>query len=298
MPQLKKYPYSDILGWSVSRFDKFSTCKRMYYYDYYAKRNDTEVDKKLLEELRNLTTRAMEAGNIIHDILKDVLNRLIKDPKPIDHEKLRTYALKKAEDYCNSKKFLEVYYGSMEAIDVDEIKSKITLYLNNLLSSDRYRWLLEHALPAAKEWLVEPDGFGETRIDGMKAYCKVDFLIPLNGKIYILDWKTGKEDEEKQTRQMKGYTTFACDHFQVKAEDVTCILVFLRDNKEVVRTFSTEDIALFRDSIREETEMMYKYNTSIESNTPKSKVEFSMTENKRLCDHCNYKKLCAVNFDF
>lgn len=49
MSSLKKYTYSDILGWSVSRYDKFNTSKRMFYYDYYAKRHDQELGIILLE---------------------------------------------------------------------------------------------------------------------------------------------------------------------------------------------------------------------------------------------------------
>ena len=34
---ITRYEYSDILGWSVSRYDKFCLCRRQYYYDYYGK---------------------------------------------------------------------------------------------------------------------------------------------------------------------------------------------------------------------------------------------------------------------
>jgi hypothetical protein len=37
MSPVKQFPYTPILGWSMSRFNLFSICKRKYYYHYYNK---------------------------------------------------------------------------------------------------------------------------------------------------------------------------------------------------------------------------------------------------------------------
>ena len=290
--QLKKFPYSDILGWSASRFEKFNSCKRQYYYDYYAKRHDKEINLTQLNKLRNLTSAALETGNIAHDVIKSILERLMRSSKPIDHSRLLAYAENLSDTYCDSKEFHEVFYGYVSQIDKNEIKQKVKDCIANLISSERFIWLMEKAVPHSDNWLVEPDGYGETRLAGLKAYCKVDFLFKLEDKIYIIDWKTGKEDEIKQARQLKGYTAFARDHFNVIAENVVCILFFLKEGREREFLFSTTEIDEFVDSIRIETDHMYAYTSDTRNNIPLPKNEFTCTENISTCRLCNYRALC------
>ena len=52
--QIKKFPFTSILGWSVSRYDIFNNCKRQYYYFYYGK-FDKEFPVSKINELKTLT---------------------------------------------------------------------------------------------------------------------------------------------------------------------------------------------------------------------------------------------------
>ncbi len=65
--KLREFEYTDILGWSYSRFSTFQQCKRRYYYDYYAK-YDIENAKKAFR-LKKLTTVPLEIGNISHEVI-------------------------------------------------------------------------------------------------------------------------------------------------------------------------------------------------------------------------------------
>ena len=65
----------------------------------------------------------------------------------------------------------------------------------NFLESERFEWIKESAISEIENWIIEPQGFGESRLDGLKLYCKVDFLTPFDGKIVILEWKTGKNEK-------------------------------------------------------------------------------------------------------
>ena len=48
--ELKRFDYTPILGWSMTRYDVFSICKRKYYYQYYAK-YDPEFPRVRIEAL-------------------------------------------------------------------------------------------------------------------------------------------------------------------------------------------------------------------------------------------------------
>src|SRR3989339_1785793 len=106
---LKKFEYTEILGWSVSRYDKFSTCARQYYYDYYAK-HDLEFTRERISALKAMTSLALEVGNVVHDTLKVLLERLLKSSAPVDTARFLEYARTMADEYCRTKTFSEVYY--------------------------------------------------------------------------------------------------------------------------------------------------------------------------------------------
>ena len=37
MAEIKQFPFTPILGWSSTRYDMFSLCRRRYFYHYYGK---------------------------------------------------------------------------------------------------------------------------------------------------------------------------------------------------------------------------------------------------------------------
>ena len=64
--------------------------------------------------------------------------------------------------------------------------------LQLFIESDRYAWINQQPMEQRHKWVIEPPGFGETRINDLKAYCKVDCMIPTEEGVFIFDWKTGK----------------------------------------------------------------------------------------------------------
>ncbi len=289
---LKRFEYTDILGWSVSRYDKFSACARQYFYDYYAK-HDLEFPREKINKLKAMTSVALEAGNVVHDSVKVLLERLLKSDKPIDTGRFIDYARKMAEQYCTAKTFSEVYYGARQSVSANDIFPAVELSLKNLLDSGRFKWIKEKALLNKDGWVIEPPGYGETRISGMKAYCKVDFLFPVDGTLCILDWKTGKKDEEKHSKQLLGYATWASYHFDVEPAKIKPSIVYLQPvYSELEKSFSMAATRDFINQVKAETEELYCMCRDIQKNLPKDKSEFKQTENKFACKYCNYRELC------
>jgi hypothetical protein len=290
---LKSFDYTDILGWSVSRYDKFSACARQYYYDYYAK-YDPEFSREKINKLKAMTSQALEAGNVVHDSVKVLLERLLKSDKPIDAGRFLDYARKMAGEYCGSKTFSEVYYKEKPALCAADILPAVELSLNNLLASGRFKWIREKAIANKTGWLIEPPGYGETRISGMKAYCKVDFLFPVEGALYILDWKTGKRDEKKHTKQLLGYATWASYHFDTEPAKIFPSIVYLNPVYcEFETPFSVAATRDFINQVKSETEALYCMCRDVAKNIPKEKDAFARTENEFACRYCNYRELCG-----
>jgi CRISPR/Cas system-associated exonuclease Cas4 (RecB family) len=288
---VKKISYTNILGWSISRYDKFLNCKRQYFYDYYAK-FDRDISFEKIQFLKNLTSKALGIGNIVHDIIKDILRRYQVKTTPLNKDKFLKYSLDITKKYCNSKVFFENYYNN-EPISAPKIYEKIKIILDNFLNSIRFKWIEKTVISQSSKWIIEPEGFGEIRINKYKIFCKVDFLFPIKNSVYIMDWKTGKPDEKKHSKQLIGYSLWANHHLNKKICDITPIIVYLYP-QYYEKNVKIDDnmIREFTNVVLNETENMYKYLIDIEKNIPKEKLKFSLTNNIFFCRYCNYKEIC------
>lgn len=291
----KKYPYSPVLGWSVSRYDKFESCKRQYWYDYYPK-HDREVAPQKLAFLKTLTTTPLEIGNLVHDAIATQLHRIKKGSPPQSEEEILKYSSFLVDRAIQGKTFLEVHYGQKARIDPDDLKQRVEHCLQNFFRSRWYTWLTEEAPQHRRsDWIIEPNDFGEVHLEGLKAYCKVDFLFPTaDGDLHILDWKTGRPDFQKHRRQMTGYVAYARGVTQAEISKVRPVIVYLNEGyQELAQHFIPEDIDQFVGIIRKETREMHAYCANVEENIPQPK-EFFPPNNRKLCAYCNYQELCRA----
>lgn len=295
MKTYPNYSFTPILGWSVSRFETFQNCKRAYFYNYYGK-YDEQIPLDVINSLKKMTSIPLEKGNIVHDVIRDILVRYTKTSVPIDRVKLFTYIYKMVKKYCNRKVFSEVYYQQITKVDYDEIFNAVKLAVINFFNSNRYQWLISKAITTKDDWVIEPGGYGETRFKDLKAYCKVDYFFPINNEYYILDWKTGRYSAVKHRKQMLAYTLWAKDTYNLSPDHINPILTFLLPNySEIGQPFTLEELNLFYQTIHEETEAMYAFCSNIEDNIPISKDRFPKTDKYIICSFCNYRKLCGLS---
>lgn len=290
--QIEEYPYSDILGWSVSRYDIFSTCKRRYYYQYYGK-YDPELSRRQIDSLKSLTSTALEIGHLTHEMIALLLNRLLRSTQPIDRDRFIGAIENYVSESLQSKRFFEIHYREKNTIPAEELIEPIREALDAFLSSDRFEWIREQA-SGNPQWLIEPTKYGEGRIDGFKVYCKVDFLFILDGKLVILDWKTGKQDAIKHSKQLLAYCTWSAHQWKLAASAMIAVVAYLRPSYAEAEMIPTEsEIDGFADQIRFETDEMYRFTVDPDQNLPLPKENFAMTPHVGLCRYCNFKELCG-----
>jgi len=287
---IKRFNYIPILGWSVSRYDKFKLCRRQYYYEYYAKYDKAYAK---IKELKKLTSNPLAIGIVVHDIISVLLDRLLKSEEAIDEGRFLGFAKRKIEKYCKENTFFEVYYNENSRVNPDELFDETKKDLMNFLNSNRYKWLRTKAINNKDNWIIEPTGYGEFRLNDMKVYCKVDFLFPIEDETYIIDWKTGKLDNEKHRKQLLGYVSWASYNLNIGSESINPIVAYLKPSyREIKMRFNEYDLQDFILQVREETEKMYSLCSNVEENIPEDKKKFIKTENKRICAYCNYRELC------
>jgi hypothetical protein len=243
--------------------------------------------------LKSMTTVPLEIGNIAHDVMESILHRLIKSSQPVDIDRLENFVHQRAEQYVTSKKFLEVHYKEQEQIDWMPLAERAFSSIRNIVTSDRFAWILELPQSSKDQWMIEPAGFGETRIEGMKAYCKVDFMLPHDDTIYIMDWKTGKPDADKHRKQLIGYSLFARYHFEGRFANIIPMVCYVKEGYEEVQPeITNDDITAFVETVRREATEMKSYNLDEFKNTPKMKAAFPLSESISPCRFCEYRELC------
>lgn len=288
----KRYEFTRPLGWSTSRYETFDKCKRQYYYTYYW-RHIRDIPPYRIEKLRALTSVPLEMGNVVHDVLEAFLRRLQKSDSDIDERRFYDYAKAKTEEYFTRKTFLELYYGQRRALDMGFVQERIASCLRNFIGSPIYHWLYMKAMKNRDNWMIEPPGYGETRLDGQKAYCKMDFLFPVDGHIYIIDWKTGKKDPTKHGQQLIGYATAASSNFGIPIDTIFPRIVYLHPSfEELELPLHDTTVEEFFAKVRAETKEMRGYCTDPENNVPKPIETFPKTPSPGLCRNCNYQELC------
>lgn len=290
--QYPTFPFTKILGWSGSRYEIFDKCKRQYYYSYYANFVE-DIPSYKIKQLKSLTSIPLEVGTIVHDIVETFLKRLQKSDSNIDENKFFEYARQKTAEYCSRKTFLEIYYKQISALDINKISTRVETCLRNFIQSSIYSWIYMKALYNKNNWMIEPGGYGETRLNGLKAYCKMDFLFPVDDHVYILDWKTGQKDLYKHTNQLIAYATAASYSFKIPWKIILPKIVYVYPKiDELEVTLSERSLSDFVDRVAGESEAMYGFCEDKEKNIPLSAEHFPMMPSETSCTFCNYQELC------
>jgi len=290
--QIKRFPYTPILGWSATRYDAFSLCKRMYFFNYYAK-YDREVSIRTLTLHKKLVTIPLEIGSIVHEVIEKLLRRLKTTTEAIDRPRFLAVADEAIGRSLEGKQYEELVYAEQTEVGVDDLRPKVVACLDSLLESERFHWLVGEAAATSGEWIIDPPGYGETRLGDLKMYAKVDVLFPLGDELYIFDWKTGKSDAAKHRKQLLGYATWAAYHFEVPPERIRPAIAYLHPQyEEVQESFTLSDLEAFAVQVRAETAEMYEYCQDVKQNIPLDKSEFPQVNDERICSHCGYRGIC------
>jgi hypothetical protein len=294
------YPFTKILGWSNSRYDLFCQCKRKYLYFYYPS-SFTSLEVKI-KKLKNLTTIPLEIGNLYHDVMEAFLERLQKSCSEINKEKLFTFIDKLCQEKLPNKVFFENYYKT-DIVDFNEINQKVKFCVEKFLKSPILDFLNSIEMSQRQSFLIEAGSkmngikyFGETRIDGIKAYCKMDFIFVKNEKIHIIDWKTGKKDEHKHTLQLLGYALAAKGlNPQIKSGDIFPKSVYISgDYEELNLVITDERIADFTQTVKQQTLKMQNFCHNVEENIPLGIENFEKCEKENVCKMCEFRELCVL----
>ncbi len=292
----RKYEYTDIAGWSFSRYDTFQTCRRQYFFDYYGKKFAPPEIRERVEFLKSLQSPALLLGQIVHEAIASNIRKMQKEIQEIPLDALIENTNHIFSKALENSLLMNSYYGSeLTPAEKFSLKFKLDTCIESFYSSEWYSFI--RSLPDGKksEWIIEPEDFGEFRLDGMKAYARVDFAFPNNdGELVVIDWKTGKKYEKKHILQMQGYILYIHDICGYPIEKIKAVIEYLSDDSESLKYQMTrKDLRSFRTMLKKQLLEMHTMCQDVSKNIPLPMESFPLKENYRFCHWCKYRELCG-----
>ncbi len=295
--------FKNEFSWSVSRDETFRKCHRRYYFQYYGSWGGWEIDADdrttMIYILKQLQNRQMWAGSKVHECIENTLNEIKAGIGISIEQKIDTtldlmrkeFLSSKNKKYLTDPKTCALFEHEYDlAVPETEWKSNadnVVECLKLFFDSEVYKEILKLT---ENQWL-EMEQFSYFYLNDAKIYAVLDFAFRRNDKIIIYDWKTGKEDTEKDRFQLACYGLFAIQKWDIKPENVILTDYFLSNGKQNEYNFKNFELDQIQDNIKNSiVEMKDKLddpqkNTAIENS-------FAFTENEQACHYCNYSKIC------
>ncbi|MCX8035945.1 MAG: PD-(D/E)XK nuclease family protein [Candidatus Sumerlaeia bacterium] len=296
-------PLVNVLSWSLSRQQAFNECRRQYYWQYYGSwggwDDSAPPEARQAYRLKQIVNLDMWAGDILHTVVEGEVKRLRSGyrPKPVPLRE-RTRALlneqwkqsveqRWRDNAKHNRNLFEHYYG-LPVSDARrmEIRDKLFACLEHFCSLP----LLDHLMttdPAAWLAIEHLDTF---LADGVPVYVKMDCAVRLNGKVTIIDWKSGKESERDRD-QVACYGLYAMQKWRSGLESVGAVLVYLHTPEVVETTIAPETALAMQEKIVTGIHAMRQCLVNPAANEAR-RDDFPMTDQKNRCRRCNFHEMC------
>ena len=296
-------------SWSVSRDQLFRTCRRAYYFNYYASWGGWDAGApprtRQLYLLKQIKTLEMWAGSIVHETIAETLNRYARKQTPIRTAELQARARQKLragwleavnrEWQRRPKKnnLHGLYYGNGKTLPrerTDRVRDLVYSSLATFVESETLKALL--AVPYMNWKPV--DQLDTFQLDGLKVWCAVDcaFTDPA-GHLTIVDWKTGREKPETLRLQLASYAHFARQKWFASPDSIRLQGVFLGDGGRVSDyPLDDADLVEARDAILKSAADMRQVLDDPRHNIPMDEEQFEVCTADWPCRTCKFKAAC------
>ena len=297
----------NVFSWSKSRDEQFRECQRKYYFDKYLSWGGW--DKKAPGRVRlayvykNLKNRWAWKGETVHHVIEDVLKSLRSGQSVTLEETLKNvtqtmrgnYRASKDKKYFDDPKKFQGLFEHEYAKDISDvvwkkIHDEAAACLKNFFES---RFFTELAVDDKRSWLVIED-LEEFDFEGSKIFVKLDFARQKDSCVEIYDWKTGKEESGEVSVQIGAYAIYAMQKWHLPLAQIRAYLFNLSQPgpEAKIQILSEDLICKTKDTIRASAAEMRKLLTDPIKNVPQPEEEFAFTSSDRLCDFCQFQKIC------
>ncbi len=295
-------------AWSNSRVKTLRECAWKYHLTYNVSwegwLSSAPQEKRRAYMLKNMTNLPMWIGSIVHDVIEDIINigrrtgswRTLQQAQHDAIQLLRKgWQQSKDKRWQGSPKkntnLAEHFY--QEEIGPDKLASYKQKVLRSLKAF--YDMPLFEVMKGLKkeDWLTLED-FQKFQLNtGEEVAVKIDCGFRYKGKVYLLDWKTGRVSDSV-IDQLVTYSMYALkQEWANKPEDIVIIPVYLAVYAEIGEQatphldVTMQHIKRQAGIIRNEYPLLKK---AFENKDNPS--YFAKTDNADSCKRCFFRDIC------
>jgi hypothetical protein len=280
-------------SWSLSRHDTFQSCRRRYFYSYYASQDDPEILR-----LKKLSALPMWAGSVVHETIENVLKTKDALPSPEEQEALIRSAVhgqmlgqwRESEAASLTFRLFEhEYQVPVGPEDKKIVVGTVMRSLRNFFRSD----LLRELFAAGRErWLTVED-LASFHVGEVEVFLRMDVAFrDREDNVVIVDWKTGRAEGRFNEVQLAGYALFAKERGWVQeAGQIRTELAYLAKPRYVRRAVDVRRLDHARNFIVKSAGNMKALLLDPLENLARLE-DFAMVDRPQVCRRCNFRRLC------
>jgi hypothetical protein len=295
---------SNDFSWSKSRDGVFQECRRKYFYQYYGAWGGWEAgvteDVRRLYVLKQLASRQMWAGRLVHDAIEMALSAF-RDGRslPVDGfirdvvDRMRTeWRSSRDGRYRENPKTCALFEHEYE-LDVrpeawQALKSNVVTCLKNFFSLPL---LAEVRATEAAHWSIE-HWSRSFKFEGTPMWIAPDFgFWSRTNRLVLVDWKTGGGDLEGTAFQLGCYALYAWEVLGVAPAQVDLMEANLRQPEVTIHRWDDGRLEAIRGQLRLSIRSMKAYLADSHANLAVI-TDFERTEELRICRWCNFRAVC------
>jgi len=282
-------------SWSVSRHDTFHSCRRKYFYSYYAAREDPEIHR-----LKKLSALPLWAGSVVHETIEEILKTRDSLPSDVEQEAIVHAAVhsrmlgewKDSEAGPEPGRFRLFEHEYETPVEKEDKKLLVTIVMRSLRNFFRSDVVQEAFAVGRANWLTVED-LATFTVGDVEVRLRMDLAFrDREGRVVIVDWKTGRNEGHFSEVQLAGYALYAAEQGWVQeAEELRTELAYLVIPRFVRRTVDTRTLDSARAFIKKSAGSMRELLVDPGQNTARLE-DFAMVDRPQRCRRCNFRRLC------
>ena len=197
------------------------SCKRRYFYSYYEAQADPEVKR-----LKKLSALPLWAGSVVHETIEQVLKTHDAMPSPEVQDAIVRDAVhggmlgqwreseaagtgETAAGEEGTLRFRLFEHEYQVPVDADDKKIVVGIVMRSLRNFFRSDTLREAFAVGRAQWLTVEDLISFT-VEGVEVLLRMDLAYRRpDGRVLIVDWKTGRGEGRFNEVQLAGYALYA-----------------------------------------------------------------------------------------
>lgn len=263
---------------------------------------DTDEKTRQVYILKQLCTRQMWQGQVVHECIQRTMTNLKNGVPPLLPEEIIAKTRERMRAAFRSSRE-GVYHRKPKTLALFEHEYKVELSddewkqswqhvercLDNFYSSAYYAKLRD--LP--RQDFIQIEEFDSFRLDGVKVHAVLDLAYRESGVNHIVDWKTGKSASKDNKLQLTCYAMYAQEKWGVELGSIRITEYNLYNDRMDEDGVSSGDIDAVKSYMRGSVDDMRRLLTDVEGNRAEED-DFKGTTSGRECKRCNFQRICAT----